>query len=77
MSLLIEGFPAVDNFAALSMRPSVPQKKNICFFAPFDKGPLAAIINEWHQTFRTAHLEFSHFDYTGEITIAVYLIDSD
>jgi len=66
--LLIENLPAVDNFAALRIRPSVPQKKNIRFFAPFDKGPLAAIIDQWHQAFRTAHLELSHVNFTGEIT---------
>jgi hypothetical protein len=63
--LLIENLPTIDNFAALRIRPPVPQKKNICFFAPFDKGPLAAIIDQWHQTFRTAHLEFSHFNFAG------------
>jgi len=39
--------------------------------APFDKGPLAAIINEWHQAFRTAHRVFSDFVYAGEITVPV------
>jgi hypothetical protein len=65
---LIEDLPAVDNFAALGMRPSIPQKNDIGFSAPFDKGPLAAIIDEWHQAFRTAHLKFSQFNFAGKIT---------
>jgi hypothetical protein len=66
--LLIEGLPAVDNLAALCMRPSVPQTNNIRFFAPFDKSPLTAIIDEWHQAGCTGHPEFSHNNFAGKIS---------
>jgi len=61
VSLLVENLPAVDNPAPIFVRPSFPQIIHICFFAPFDQGALTAIINEGHQTVRTAHLIFSHF----------------
>ena len=59
--ILIEALPAVDNLATIRMRPSIPQKINIRFFAPFDKGTFTAIINEGHQTGRSVHPGFSHF----------------
>jgi len=62
--ILIEVLPAVCNPAAIRMRPSIPQKNNIRFLAPFDKGTFTAIINEGHQTGRTVHPGFSSF--TGE-----------
>ena len=57
----IENFPAIDDPAALSIRPSIPQIMDIRFLAPLNKGALTAVIDEWHQTVRTAHLDFSHF----------------
>jgi hypothetical protein len=71
--ILIETLPAVDNLVAIRMRPSIPQKINIRFFAPFDKGTFTAIINEGHQTSRSVHPGFSSFtNFTGE-TNAIYI----
>jgi len=59
--ILIEALPAVDNLAAIRIRPSLPKKNNIRFSPPFDKGAFTAIINEGHQTGRTVHPGFSSF----------------
>jgi len=57
-SYLIEGYPAVHNLSPVGIRSSFPQIDKVCFISPFDKRPLAAIIDELLQKIRSAHREF-------------------